>query len=274
MNDRIYIDCNTMVGKRGMKDIETPYETEDLLEEMEWCGIHGALVAHWTAKEYDPMFGNRMLMRELKKSPRLIGAWAVMPSHTREILPPRDLVKEMFDNGIHAAKMYPRSHRYPFNLDYCGNLLEELQERNVLLIVEGGHMYNPDIFEPSNQVLLTELDRILSACPDLNVLLQASRWEATRYLQWLMSKHQNLHLELSNHQGKAGGSNPRSCQGRQTAQECPGHRFACPYRPRQRGGDRIHAYASFRCGRDGRAGKTDGHRCHLHKRFPCDLGGL
>ena len=31
-------------------------------------------------------------------------------------------------------------------------------------------MYNPDIFEPSNQVLLTELDRILSACPELNVM--------------------------------------------------------------------------------------------------------
>jgi predicted TIM-barrel fold metal-dependent hydrolase len=201
MSDRIYLDCNTMVGKRGPKDIETPYETEDLLEEMEWCGIHGALVAHWIAKEYDPMYGNRMLMRELKKSPRLIGAWAVMPSHTREIPPPHDLVQEMFDNGIHAAKMYPRAQRYPFNLDYCGNLLEELQDHGVLLIVEGGHMYNPDIFEPSNQVLLRELDRVLSACPELNVLLQASRWEATRYLTWLMSKHPNLHLELSNHQG-------------------------------------------------------------------------
>ena len=201
MNERVYLDCNTMVGKRGPKDIETPYETEDLLAEMEWCGIHGALVAHWTAREYDPMYGNRMLMRELKKSPRLHGAWAVMPSHTREIPAPRDLVQEMFDNGIRAAKMYPRAHRYPFNVDFCGGLLEELQERDVLLIVEGGHMYNPDILEPSNQVLLSELDRVLSAYPELKVLLQASRWEATRYLHWLMTKHKNLHLELSNHQG-------------------------------------------------------------------------
>jgi predicted TIM-barrel fold metal-dependent hydrolase len=201
MTDRIYIDCNTMVGKRGPKDIETPYETEDLLEEMEWCGIHGALVAHWTAREYDPMYGNRMLMRQLKKSPRLLGAWAVMPSHTWEIPPPRDLVQEMSDNGIRAAKMYPRSHRYPFNLDYCGSLLEELQQRDVLLIVEGGHLYNPDIFEPSNQVLLSELDAVLTRFPGLKVLLQSSRWEATRYLHWLMTKHQNLHLELSNHQG-------------------------------------------------------------------------
>ncbi len=158
MGERIYLDCSTMIGKRGPKDIETPYETEDLLEEMEWCGIQGALVAHWTAREYDPMYGNRMLMRELKKSPRLYGVWAVMPSQTREIPPPRDLVQEMFDNGIRAAKMYPRSQRYPFNVDFCGELLEELQARDVLLMVEGGHMYNPDIFEPSNQVLLSELD--------------------------------------------------------------------------------------------------------------------
>ncbi len=50
-------------------------------------------------------------------------------------------------------------------------------------------------------MLLTELDRVLSAYPELKVLLQASRWDATRYLHWLMTKHQNLHLELSNHQG-------------------------------------------------------------------------
>jgi len=41
------------------------------------------------------MYGNRMLTRELKKSPRLYGVWAVMPHHTGEIAKPRDLIKEM-----------------------------------------------------------------------------------------------------------------------------------------------------------------------------------
>jgi predicted TIM-barrel fold metal-dependent hydrolase len=68
-------------------------------------------------------------------------------------------------------------------------------------MLEGGHLYGPDLLEPSNQVLVTELDAVLSAFPGLNVLLQGSRWDATRYLTWLMRKHRNLHLELSAHQG-------------------------------------------------------------------------
>ena len=201
MNERIYLDCYAMVGRRGTKDVETQYSTEDLLKEMEWCGIHGALIGHFVAKEYDPMYGNRLLLQELKKSHRLQGAWAVMPHHTGEMPKPREVVKEMLDNGIRAAKMYPRVQRYPFTVDYCGELLEELQKNEILLLVEGGHMYAPDIFEPSNQVLLSELDAVLTLFPELPVLLQGARWESTRYLHWLMTKHKNLVLELSAHQG-------------------------------------------------------------------------
>jgi predicted TIM-barrel fold metal-dependent hydrolase len=68
-------------------------------------------------------------------------------------------------------------------------------------MVEGGHLYNPDIFEPSNQVLLSDLDAILAAFPNLKVLLQGSRWESTRFTYPLMKKHPHLHLDLSAHQG-------------------------------------------------------------------------
>ena len=200
MNERLYFDCSAMIGKRGPKDQETRFETEVLLEEMEWSGIHGALVAHWTGKEYDPSYGNRKLLRELKKSARLHGVWSVMPHHTGEMLPPRDVVQEMRDNGIRAAKMYPRTHHYFFNEDTCGGLLSAFEEENILLLVEGGAMYAPDIFDANNQVLLSELDAAMSCHPRLRVLLLGSRWEATRYLHTLMAKHENLYLEFSNHQ--------------------------------------------------------------------------
>jgi predicted TIM-barrel fold metal-dependent hydrolase len=201
MNNRLYIDCFAMVGKRGAKDVEARWMTEDLIEEMEWCGIHGTFITHGTAKEYDPTYGNRMLLRELKKSPRLYGVWTVMPHHTGEMPAPKDVVSEMRDHGICVAKMYPRIHRYPFNVDFCGALLRELEKNEILLMVEGGHLYNFDIFEPSNQVLLSDLDAILSTFPNLKVVLQGSRWESTRYTQPLMKKHPNLHLDLSAHQG-------------------------------------------------------------------------
>lgn len=190
-----------MVGKKGPKDVETSYRTETLLEEMEWCGIHGALIAHSTAKEYDPTYGNKMLLGELRKSPRLFGVWTVMPHHTREFRRPKDAVKEMLDLGIRVAKMYPRAHRYPFTYDFCGDLLAEFERNGILLMVEGGHCYNPDILEPTNQVLLSDLDALLTRFPNLNTVLLASRWESTRFVNPLMRKHRKLHLELSNHQG-------------------------------------------------------------------------
>jgi len=201
MPERIYIDCFATVGCRGPKDPAAPYEASALLEEMEWCGIHGALVAHATAKEYEPMFGNRLLAEVTRKSKRLYGVWAVMPHHTGEIPRAHELVKQMQDNGIRAAKIYPRAHRFPFNVDTCGELLGELEVNQIPLLVEGGHLYQPDILEPSNQVLLSELDPILERFPDLPVILQGARWDATRYLYWLMRKHKNLWMEFSAHQG-------------------------------------------------------------------------
>ena len=201
MDQRIYIDANVTVGRRGLKDVETPFETETLLEEMAWCGIQGALIAHSLGKEYTPSWGNRALLQELKKSPRLYGVWAVMPHQTGEMAPPREVIQQMRDHDIRAAKMYPRIHHYFFNEDSCGPLLAALEEEEILLILEGGGMYNPDSMDPANQVLLSELDAMMTLHPRLPVLLQNSRWDATRYLHTLMSKHPRLHLEFSNHQG-------------------------------------------------------------------------
>jgi predicted TIM-barrel fold metal-dependent hydrolase len=123
-----------------------------------------------------------------------------MPSHTGEMPPPKDVVKEMQDNGIRAAKMYPRTHHYFFNEDTCGALLSELEKHEILLLLEGGFMYGPDLLEPSNQVVLADLDAMLTRHPNLPVLLQGSRWDSTRYLHTLMTKHKNLYLEFSANQ--------------------------------------------------------------------------
>lgn len=201
MDSRIYIDSYAMVGKYGRKDVENEYATEVLLDEMEWCGIHGALITHSVGREYDPAYGNRMLLKELEKSPRLFGVWSVMPHMTGEMPEPKAIVDAMLARGIRAARMSPRLQHYFFDEYTCGALLKELEETEIPLLLEGGNMYVPDITEPFNQVLLTDLDQMLTLHPRLNVLLQGSRWDATRYLITLMSKHPRLHLEFSAHQG-------------------------------------------------------------------------
>ncbi|HOM57620.1 MAG TPA: hypothetical protein PLG27_07725 [Candidatus Latescibacteria bacterium] len=62
MQGIMYLDALASFGKMGPKDEEVSWKLETLLDEMAWCGIHGALVYHNVAREYDPAYGNRMLM--------------------------------------------------------------------------------------------------------------------------------------------------------------------------------------------------------------------
>lgn len=115
MKNIIYLDCYVTVGRRGPKDERAAWSTERLIEEMEHCGVHGALVTHALSKEYDPTFGNRALMSELEKSPRLLGAWAVMPDQCGDIAIPKisftkcsiavSVLQECFRNFITTALM-------------------------------------------------------------------------------------------------------------------------------------------------------------------------
>jgi predicted TIM-barrel fold metal-dependent hydrolase len=197
MKDIIYIDCFASFGKRGPKDKEAAWSKETLLEEMEHCGIHGALVYHSLAREYDPMFGNRMLMNEIKDSPRLFPCWVLLPHHTGEVPPGKKLIKKMLENGVRAAKMYPRVHHYALNEDTCGELFSALEDAEIPLFIEGGQVYGGEQFI---QLTFEELDAVCTRHKKLKVVLQGMKWESTRLIYPLMRKHKHLHVEFSNYQ--------------------------------------------------------------------------
>ena len=60
-----YLDCHASLGMHGPTDARVPWKREALLADMQHAGIHGALVSHWLAREYDPGYGNRVLMDEV-----------------------------------------------------------------------------------------------------------------------------------------------------------------------------------------------------------------
>ncbi len=61
---RRYFDSSASIGMHGPTDARIPWSAESLLDDMEHTGIHGALVWHWLAREYDPGYGNRVLLEE------------------------------------------------------------------------------------------------------------------------------------------------------------------------------------------------------------------
>ncbi len=198
MKNIIYLDCYVTVGRRGPKDERAAWRTERLIEEMEHCGVHGALVTHALSKEYDPTFGNRALMSELKRSPRLLGAWAVMPHQCGDIAIPKDLVHQMLDSGIRAARMFPKLHHYGFDEMTCGELFSELERNEIPLFVECG------LYENYAQASFKEIDALCSAHPGLRIVMLATRWESPRQMIPLMQKHKNIHIEFSSFQANRG----------------------------------------------------------------------
>jgi predicted TIM-barrel fold metal-dependent hydrolase len=204
MKDIIYIDCFASFGKRGPKDARAAWEKERLLEEMEHCGIHGALVFHNLAHEYDPMYGNRLLMHEIKNSPRLLPCWVLLPHQTGEVPRGKKLIRQMLEEGVHAAKMYPLYHHYAFNEDTCGEIFNALEDAEVPLLIEGGQVYGG---EQVIQITFEQLDGLCSRHRKLYVVLQGMKWESTRLIVPLMKKHPRLLVEFSNYQANHGIEN-------------------------------------------------------------------
>jgi predicted TIM-barrel fold metal-dependent hydrolase len=183
-----YFDSYAVVGPRGKKDPRELWRTEDLLSEMEHCGIQGALITHGLAREYDPAYGNRLLMEELKKSDGLFGCWVLLPDHLGEMAAPAKLVKEMRREGVVAGKLHPKTHRYALDERTCGKLLDALEGEGLPLLL--------DIEEAG----LSTIARICERHPRLAVLLQRFRHGRERLLLPLMDEFENLYVEFSSNQ--------------------------------------------------------------------------
>ncbi len=190
-----YFDCFTAIGRRAGKDIEAPWTTEQLLNEMERCQIHAALVYSHQAKATHPLVGNDMVLEACKEHPRLYPCWVGMPHHTGEFPRPDKLVQEMEAHNIRALKIFPRIFEFAVDEPTLGELLSTLQEANILLIVDAGR------YEEAIQIEWPEVSWLCGSYPKLNVLLHSVRWEATRTLVPIAKRFANLHFEFSNYQG-------------------------------------------------------------------------
>lgn len=189
-----YLDCHASLGMHGPTDARIPWKRSSLLADMEHTGIHGALVYHWLAREYDPGYGNRVLLEELDGHERLFPCWVLLPHHTGEMAPGPEIVAEMQAHGVRAARMFPRRHHYRFDEAVCGDLFAALEAAQVPLLVEVG-LYGED-----QQVTFEEIDRLCTRHPGLPVVLLKARWESTRDVVALMQRHPNTYVEFSSFQ--------------------------------------------------------------------------
>lgn len=196
MNDIKYIDSHASLGKWSLMDVEAPWTVERMLDDMERCGIHGALVYHNFAKELQPSVGNDKIFEICQKHPRLIPCWVTLPDVSGQAPEGAQFVRAMVDNGVKAVKLFPRLHRYMLDNRTMGSLLNSLQEAELPMLIDCG-MFAPEL----EQIHWDEIPPLYNDFPDLKIILHNVRWEALKFFLPLLREFPNLHLEFSSCQG-------------------------------------------------------------------------
>ncbi|MGD8239207.1 MAG: amidohydrolase family protein [Armatimonadota bacterium] len=193
-------DANCCVGRSSRQPAWEPTSVEELLAEMDRCGVEWAAVHHTMAKEHHPNIGNLALMNELAGQNRLVPCWVVLPGHTQEMPPSvpewrygpevqhHRPVSWMLGRGIRCVRMYPRLHGYSLTPAVCAEVFTEL-----------GHHRVP-CFIDRDQITWPELDAICGEFSRIPVVLSNTGYRVTRDLYALLKKHRNLFMEISRYE--------------------------------------------------------------------------
>ena len=197
-----WIDCSASIGLGGInreiinhenyyvyEKVRQAEHAEDLLEEMDFCGVDEALVYHHAMVENDPGYGNRLILEEAAKCPqRLHATWAILPPVTEEEYAPENLIPAMKRHNVKALRTYPVKNRYFLDRITMGELLDALVERKIPLFLspQDGWQY---IFN------------VLKEFPELTVVLtNYGLWGSDRFFFPLIRAYKNVYIDTSDYQ--------------------------------------------------------------------------
>ena len=101
-----YFDANAMIRVYfGPREGEF-FTADDLLEEMIFFEIDETLFYQGLAKEYDLTIGNRQLMIDIAKAPRLHPCWLVGFQYGGMMSPPKRFLKSAIGNNIQGMRLF------------------------------------------------------------------------------------------------------------------------------------------------------------------------
>ena len=186
-----FFDCNCSIGRTGYPHLLDIPDAAGLRREMETAGVEEALVYHVLARDGHPPLGNTLLLDELKGHAGLHPVWVLLPHHTGELPPPDQLLAEMKDKRVKAARLYPGRLHHSFTLaEWCaGELLTALQAARLPLILDIEIVSWEEIFS------------LLQKYPQLPIILSNCSYRHHRFLYPLWERFDYLYLEMSRFMG-------------------------------------------------------------------------
>ncbi len=176
-------DGCAMIGRRVYSRPEAISRPDEFLAEYEYFGISAALVHHVWAARHDPDRGNRLLLDEIADRPALVPQWVVVPHGDGRMAHAEELVPEMLERGVRAARIYPRTHGFPLTDDVSGPLLAALQDRRIPL------------FADVSELSIGDAADLCGRHSSLQLVLCGVDWDCDRELLPALARSPNLHIE-------------------------------------------------------------------------------
>jgi predicted TIM-barrel fold metal-dependent hydrolase len=193
-----FFDCNASFGAMMAPPPKIAKTAEELLDEMDFCGINKALVYHAAQRDDSPVVGNQLLVEETKGFDRLHRSWAILPHQTGELPPPEELVTLMKKHEVRALRAFPSEHRYLMTRTSLGPLYDLMVEKRIPLFIS--------IRESAGGVSGWSLiDGMLAENPDLTlVVMDQGTWGQDRYFRPLVEKYENFYMDTSRYELSGG----------------------------------------------------------------------
>lgn len=181
-----WFDCHAGFGVPVKSPGRAIATAQELVEELDFCGVAEALVYHTSMVEQAPEFGNQRVVEETRDEPRLHATWAMLPAQTGELGTVEQFLAGMREHGVKALRAYPKENRYLLNSITFGPLLEEVTASRIPLLI------GPDWKGITD--LLAEFPRLTL------VVVRHGSWGDDRYFRPLLERYPNLHIDTSNYQ--------------------------------------------------------------------------
>lgn len=189
-----FFDCCASFGVYQVPPMRRADTAEDLLKEMDYCGVAEALVCHAAITDDCPTVGNKLLCEEIKKHPRLHGTWAILPPQTDELGSAEQFLNNMKANKVKALWTFPDKHRYILTASLFGELFELLSETRVPLFM-------PITANSGGLSGWMLADHVLRDFPKLTlVVTNHGSWGHDRYFRGLIEAYDNFHIDTSRYE--------------------------------------------------------------------------
>ena len=191
-----FFDSNVYIGSPMLAGAFKPVETGDkLIKAMDEAGVEKSMVWHISQHNSSPVYGNQLLINEIKGKERLVGTWTVIPPQTGEVIQD-GFFQKMKENNVFGLRAFPKFQRFSINRVSMGPFLDEVSERKIPFFLSLSKGVDGD---------WDKIYSIMSDFPYLTcVVSDLGSWSPLRNILPLMDKYPNFYVEtsmLSLHEG-------------------------------------------------------------------------